>query len=35
MLELPATAPLPRWVCALTLVQGVAAAALSTLAFFN
>lgn len=35
MPELPATIPLPRWVCALTLVQGVATAALATLALFN
>jgi hypothetical protein len=35
MSELPATVPLPRWVCALTLLQGVVAAALSTLALFN
>lgn len=35
MPELPATIPLPRWVCALTLVQGVVVAAFSTLALFN
>jgi hypothetical protein len=35
MNDLPATLPLPRWICALALVQGVATSALVTLSLLT